>query len=272
MNKIEQLKELKALYDANAINKEQYDFMVDEIVKGKSSEGANSGRTQIHASNKTPIEEFSSVIIEYKEWMTENLRVKHFRNGDLIPEVTTFKQFKEAEINKSPAFCYYDDDPANEEYFGLLYNRYALVDERGLAPEGWSIPCNYDFEHLVNSFENELIASKYLRSRDLWDSDWRGVAGGTNKSGFNARPGGHASEFNGFCFSGKGTECIFWGIDTKNKDSLSYLSLSNDGLGVSFGCLSSHINTSAFVNHIKFGSVRCIKTSDTNPTGATEVF
>ena len=240
MNKIEQLKELKALLDANAINKEQYDFLVDEIIKVENNDVTNSELVASPSSTQAAIEQFNSVVIGSNVWMTENLRVKRFRNGDLIPEASTLNQWAAALNNKSPAFCYYEDDPGDEEKYGLLYNYYAVIDKRGLSPKSWRIPRKEDFDSLVISYQNQEQASRNLRCRDLWtrksdieDEDkpwgWRPIIQGTNKSGFNARPAGVLYIKSGIevfendedwierpyfnhKFIGKGFACVFWGI------------------------------------------------------------
>jgi hypothetical protein len=40
---------------------------------------------------------FKSVKIGNQEWMSDNLNVDHFRNGDIIPEVKSKDDWKEAE-------------------------------------------------------------------------------------------------------------------------------------------------------------------------------
>ena len=39
-------------------------------------------------------------------WMTKNLNVDKFRNGDPIPESKTTNEWQSALINKQPAWCY----------------------------------------------------------------------------------------------------------------------------------------------------------------------
>ena len=70
----------------------------------------------------------------------KNLNLDKFRNGDIIPEAKTNEEWSAADTNKNPAWCYYDNDPANGEKYGKLYNWYAVNDSRGLAPEGYKIP------------------------------------------------------------------------------------------------------------------------------------
>ena len=73
-------------------------------------------------------------------WMSENLNVNVFRNGDIIPEAKTSSEWETAAKNKQPAWCYYDNDPANGTKYGKIYNWYAVQDPRGLAPSGYHVP------------------------------------------------------------------------------------------------------------------------------------
>ena len=62
-----------------------------------------------------------SVRVGEQEWMVDNLNVSTFRNGDTIPEAKTNKEWDAAEEAGKPAFCYYDNDPANGDVYGRLY-------------------------------------------------------------------------------------------------------------------------------------------------------
>ena len=82
----------------------------------------------------------TEITIGRQVWMTENLNVDKFRNGDPISHAKTDEEWVKAGENGSPAWSHYDNDPANGEKYGKLYNWYAVNDSRGLAPEGWKIP------------------------------------------------------------------------------------------------------------------------------------
>ena len=75
-------------------------------------------------------------------WMSKNLNVSTFRNGDPIPEAKTEDDWENAWRDKQPAWCYIERDGSLKRtaYFGKLYNWYAVNDPRGLAPLGWHIP------------------------------------------------------------------------------------------------------------------------------------
>lgn len=53
--------------------------------------------------------------------MAEILSVDKFRNGDPIPHAATNEQWREAGENGTPAWCYYDNDPANGETYGKTH-------------------------------------------------------------------------------------------------------------------------------------------------------
>lgn len=88
--------------------------------------------------------------------LTDNLNVDRFRNGDLIPEARTNKQWIKAGKNKQPAWCYYNNDPTNGEKYGKLYNSYAVNDPRGLAPQGCYIPTKEEMKTLKEEFKSGL--------------------------------------------------------------------------------------------------------------------
>jgi uncharacterized protein (TIGR02145 family) len=77
-------------------------------------------------------------------WMSENLNVDRFRNGDPIPFAPSDTEWQAADFNRTPAWCYVDNDAKNGERFGKLYNWYAVNDPRGLAPVGYHIPGTLD--------------------------------------------------------------------------------------------------------------------------------
>lgn len=137
-----------------------------------------------------------------QDWLSVNLNVSRFLNGDPIPEARTAEEWKSASENKQPAWCYYDNDPSNGHVYGKLYNWYAVNDPRGLAPEGWRIPVADDWNQLITFLGGDNVAGLVLKSTDLW-ADYEGQNGnGNNASGFAGLPGGGRYDHGGFNFLG----------------------------------------------------------------------
>ncbi len=103
-------------------------------------------------------------------WMTKNLDVSTFRNGDSIPHAKNSDQWKYASENKIPAWCYNDYDETNGKKYGKLYNYYAVSDRRGLAPKGFHIPSLDEWKILIEALGGEEIAGKILKSNASWES------------------------------------------------------------------------------------------------------
>jgi uncharacterized protein (TIGR02145 family) len=125
------------------------------------------------------------VTIGKQVWMTENLDVDKFRNGDPIPQAKTAKEWKKAGENKQPAWCYYNNDPESGAKYGKHYNWYAVNDPRGLAPEGWHIPSDAEWTMLTEYLGDE--AGVKMKTKEGWKED----GNGTNESGFSGLPGGY---------------------------------------------------------------------------------
>ena len=138
-----------------------------------------------------------------KAWMQSNLNVSKFKNGDIIPQVTNPSEFP----NTGPAWCYYNNDTANGTVYGKLYSRMAIIDPRGLAPEGWHIPTDVEWGDLINCLGGSAIAGGKLKETgtQLWSSP---NIGATNSSGFKALPGGWRT--NNGSFGDLNTRTYFW--------------------------------------------------------------
>lgn len=126
----------------------------------------------------------SEVKIGNQIWMTKNLDVSTFRNGEIIPEAKTNEEWQEANKQKKPAWCYYDNDPENGKKYGKLYNGYAIADKRGLAPEGWHIPTLDEMELLKKNLgDRDNYEGVYRRQEDGALVDFNGTIQKENSSG-----------------------------------------------------------------------------------------
>jgi uncharacterized protein (TIGR02145 family) len=120
------------------------------------------------------------IIIGTQTWSRKNLDVITFRNGDTIPYAENNEQWKSYVQAHEPAWCYYEDTSKNKYYDGKLYNGYAVIDPRGLAPKGWHIPEEDDWYTLIEYLGGEEIAGAKMKSKERFN--------GTNSSGFSALP------------------------------------------------------------------------------------
>ncbi|WP_170264958.1 fibrobacter succinogenes major paralogous domain-containing protein [Salibacter halophilus] len=175
----------------------------------------------IHDHKIKPIDE---VVIGEQVWMTKNLNVHKFRNGDLIPQAVTDEEWNKAKEDGTAAWCYYENDSANEEEYGKLYNWYAVNDPRGIAPEGWHVPSYSEWKELAGFLGGEGVAGNSLKSESGWEDD----GNGTNKSGFTGIAAGSRTE-DGFSdgFNGKGNGADFWSSTSYNDYDAWYSSLSS---------------------------------------------
>lgn len=123
-------------------------------------------------------------------WMAENLSVSKFRNGELIPQAKTEKEWIDANDKKQAVWCYYQFNAANGKKYGKLYNWYAVNDERGLAPEGWRVPSLNDWVDLDNTLGGQRKAAQRLKSAA--PGEWAEPFTTDSISGFNALPSGAA--------------------------------------------------------------------------------
>jgi len=156
-------------------------------------------------------------------WMGKNLDVTTYRNGDVIPQVTDLNKWASL---TSGAWCYYNNDPANNAIYGKLYNWYAVNDPRGLAPKGWHIPTDTEWTALTNLLGGESIAGGKMKTTGTsnWDSP---NAGATNEIGFAGLPGGFRY-FDG-PFSSLGANGHWWSASERSSKIAWYRSIYHDG-------------------------------------------
>jgi uncharacterized protein (TIGR02145 family) len=133
---------------------------------------------------------YQTIKIGMQTWMAENLNLSHFQNGDRIPEAKTSEEWKKANENGKPAWCYYDNDPKNGKKYGKLYNWNAVNDLRGLAPVGWHIPSDAEWTQLTDYLGGASLAGTKMKNNNGWEKKSYGE-NGTNESGFAGLPGGN---------------------------------------------------------------------------------
>jgi len=136
---------------------------------------------------------YKTVKIGDQWWMAQDLRVTHYRNGDPIPNVTDNTEWTKL---TSGALCYWENDINYKYTYGALYNLFTVSDNRKLAPEGWHVPTDAEWQTLVDYLGGDEVAGGKLK--ETGTDNWREPnVGATNESGFTARPGGYRIDING---------------------------------------------------------------------------
>ena len=186
---------------------------------------------------------YHTIKIGTQTWTVENLKVKHYRNGDSIPNVTVDMQW---EYLITGAYSIYDNDSNNLATYGRLYNWYAVNDSRGLAPAGWHIPTKTEWETLRNFLGGDVVAGGKMKETDT--IHWLGPnTGATNETGFKGLPGGLRFEGGGCMWIRY--ECYFWS-STEQNTNLGY-----------YSCLkynNTNLPITSYGKNCGY-SVRCIK-------------
>jgi uncharacterized protein (TIGR02145 family) len=139
---------------------------------------------------------YRTVKIGDQWWMAENLKASKFTDGTSISVVTLDGTDSLWSATNEPMYSV-----INDSIFGYLYNGYVLKSDKSIAPEGWHVATDEEWQTLERSLgmawsevnntgwrgsdEAEKLTSTYSIG---WPADV--VLFGTNKSGFSALPSG----------------------------------------------------------------------------------
>ena len=186
-------------------------------------------------------------------WMAENLKVTRYQNGDSIPNITNSIIWPNV---RTGAYSSYNNDTNNISTYGLLYNWYAVTDSRNLAPIGWHVPTDKEWQELewhlgisqADSNETGWIGTdEGGKLKEVGTTHWFAPnTGATNSSGFTALPAGYRVYSNAL-FYGLG-HCGYWWTSQPDTSAwLRYLYFNSAKVG-------------RFYGYKYYGlSVRCVK-------------
>ena len=119
------------------------------------------------------MEDFKKAKIFSQEWMTENLNVDTYRNGESILYAENPKQWASFNQQNKGCYCYFKYDSKKGKRFGKLYNGYAVLDARGLAPSGFQVASGVDLVKMVeNSGGKYAINNQPSKGFDFTSSDF----------------------------------------------------------------------------------------------------
>ncbi len=169
---------------------------------------------------------YLTVKIGEQWWMAEDLKVKKYRNGDLIEQA----QSEAGWANTAAGYCLLENNPSAP---GLLYSWEAVNHSSGLAPNGWHVATEADWQEL----EKHLGMS----DEDVQKVNWResGACGdqlkvkgpeswlsfenvwGNNKSGFTALTPACRLDNGSWASPGLGS-CGYWWSATEKEHNTAY--------------------------------------------------
>lgn len=188
---------------------------------------------------------YTTIKIGNAVWTQKNLTATKFLNGDIIPQIQDASTWNST---NSPAWCYYNFDPAYSSY-GKFYNWFAASDSRDIAPLGWHVASKSEFESLSQILGGDTVAGGKLKSTNL--NDWSTPnTGATNQSQFSAIGVGIINE-NGLFENSFGKYAGFW---TQTSHETNYF------LGYSAKLYyDSSVITNGAEDRKKGYAIRCVK-------------
>jgi uncharacterized protein (TIGR02145 family) len=138
---------------------------------------------------------YHSVTIGTQVWLVEGLKTTHYRNGD--PITAGKSGSRSANLLAQGEYWNYGNSDSLGKIYGRLYNFYAVIDPRNIAPHGWRVATNDDMTALSAYLGADSIAGGKLK--EAGTAHWASPnIGATNESGFTALPGGNYNAATGF--------------------------------------------------------------------------
>ena len=158
----------------------------------------------------------------YREiWTTKNLNVTTYRDGTPIPEVTSQGLWNNLTTG---AYCNYNNDPADSDTYGKLYNWFTtrvegtITPSNRLAPYGWSLPSYSTFETLrvAGNYGYGLATDANYISflfKEVGTAHWATNTVPVASDNFRFCAIGNGSRSNGG-FVGRDYSAAYWEVDT----------------------------------------------------------
>lgn len=237
---------------------------------------------------------YQTIYIGAQCWMKENLKTKHYSNGDAMTEGT-----KGNTLYSGTRYWFrYGDDVQNENTYGLLYSWDAVMNGagssnnnpsgiQGICPSGWHVPSNSEWCELENFVEPGIDVNcatlssrgsmaKKLSLPSYWDSYqgnsfapgyWSYNVAGFNTTSFSVIPGGYYYHYysyypgtNDTYYTGLGSYATFWSCTNSMSDNeyAYYRLFSYSSSGVEMATTYKNSNTSSS-HAFRAMSVRCVK-------------
>lgn len=187
---------------------------------------------------------YRTIKIGSQTWMMENLKTTRYNDG---ASILTNLDNAAWDATTEGAFAIHSNNPLNTAIYGYLYNWYA-VDTGKLAPAGWHVPTQADWNTLFDYLGGKAIAGGKLKQAGVfyWNEP---NLGASNQSGFTALPGGWRG-YDG-PFAGLKAVCNFWSSNSAN---------ATNAFGCNLDATKESVDFDWPYNPKKSGySIRCVK-------------
>ncbi len=158
---------------------------------------------------------YRAIPIGTQVWMAENLHVEHYRNGDPIANLVDDADWIGTYDSEEGGYCIWENTTHWMYLYGYLYNWYAVNSTKGLAPEGWHVPSDIEWNILINYLGGNSVAGGKLKQAGTFNWDEPNT-GATNESGFTAIAAGFRKYENGD-FASNGYVAVFWSSTSKDE-------------------------------------------------------
>ncbi len=195
---------------------------------------------------------YKTIKIGDQVWMTENLKVTRYTNGDTIPYLLIPSQWEDT---NDGALCAFVDSKNNNQIdidtYGLIYNGYivAIDASRNIAPDGWHVPTDEEWKELemqIGMFQVDADSTGWRGSLEGNGLKSATRMGGSNVVGFTALPGGYR-DFRGLY--GSNEVAYFWSSTVNGDGHLWMRSLGKSIATIGRFPLSKNYGA----------SIRCVK-------------
>ncbi|NQT27023.1 fibrobacter succinogenes major paralogous domain-containing protein [candidate division KSB1 bacterium] len=206
-------------------------FIVVLLVILACDKKSPTDRTEVPEKTVTDIDGniYHTVTIGTQTWTVENLQTTKYNDGTGIPKVTGTPEWGNLSIG---AYCLYNNGVGSS--YGYLYNWYAVDDNRNIAPSGWHVPSDAEWQILVDFLGGSDIAGDKMKDTTSWI-----VEVTYNESGFSALPGGYRNGGDG-SFDDRYINAYFWSATEGDNYHALLRSLDAYSSGVSRSNLSKH--------------------------------
>ena len=187
---------------------------------------------------------YHTIKIGNQIWMVENLKTTKYRNGDIIESptdgwITTY----------TGAQCCYNNDYYYSSIYGRLYNWYATIDSRNIAPTGWHVPSDNEWNMLITYLGGYSVAQNKMK--EIGTTHWLTYNSNiTNESGFTALPCGYRDFGSIGIFSSLGSYTSWWSTTS---------STTNTGRAWCFDIHSDNTIERGTYGKAAGFSIRCLK-------------